>query len=308
MKWLTSNWGLKVISLLIAVGLWYYAVSEESIEVRRSIPLEIIAQNPKMSVLKASADHVWVVFSGPRNITADLTSKDIRAVHYIGQEVSSPGDYSFRLESREIQLPSLEIQVVKIYPETIQVTMDELITQKLKVKPDFIGEPAFGYKIHDQGIQMDPNAVLVEGPKGQVSQIEAVLTEPIDLVGRIRSFRRTVDLEFPSGIRPLGETAVDLSVPIEEEFSEKSFQDIPVKVLQPPDKNWTLLLEPEVISFVLKGSATKLEEITPDKIQAYVDLTDLRRGKHQIEVRIALPEGVILKEAVTVMVTIDKPA
>ena len=54
LKWLTHDWGLKLISFILAVGLWYYAVGEESVEVERTIPLEIEVMNEQMSVLDSS--------------------------------------------------------------------------------------------------------------------------------------------------------------------------------------------------------------------------------------------------------------
>ena len=80
-QWLTRDWGLKLISLLLAVGLWYYAVGEESIEVTRVVPLEIKITNPQMSILETSTRLVQVTLTAPRALLSDLASAEIRAVH-----------------------------------------------------------------------------------------------------------------------------------------------------------------------------------------------------------------------------------
>lgn len=298
--WLTKDWGIKLISLLLAVGLWYYAVGEESVEVKRTIPLEIIVKNKQMSVLRTSVKSVWVTLAAPRNLLSDLTSKDIRALHEIEADVKTAGDYTFRLEPREIKLPSPQIRVVKIVPEVIQVTIDELIVQKLKIIPQFVGEPAFGYKVRMDEIEMDPNALLVEGPKGQLEKLDAISTEKIDLIGRIRSFRRTVNLMLPPNVKPLSESTVDIFIPIKEEFGEKEFESIPVKILQPSENAFKAKLETGLIQFTLKGSRLQLEKLKPEMMLAYVDTAGLTAGEHEIEVQMILPEDVTLKEPVKV--------
>lgn len=307
MKWLVKDWGIKLIALALAVGLWYYAVGEESIEVKRSVPLELQVKNPQMSVLKTSVKNVLVTLSVPRSVLSDLTTKEIKAVHSIGPEVKTAGDYSFRLETGEIKVPTPQFRVVKIFPEIIQVTMDEQIVQKLKIEPDFLGEPAFGYKVQDTEIKIDPNAVLVEGPKGQLEKIDSVKTEKIDLVGRIRSFRRTLQLALPEGLHALSESAVEVFVPLKEEFSEKQFDNIPVKVLKSADRSIAIEISPSVVSFSLKGSRQQLEKLLPEDILAYADVTTLDRGTHEVAVKLVLPGDVSLKEDLKVQVTISKP-
>ena len=295
-QWLTRDWGMKLISFALALGLWYYAISEESVEVTRTVPLEIKLKNEKMSVLSTSERHVQVTLSAPRALLSDLTSEEIQAVHEIGSEVKTAGDYSFRLESREIKVPTPQIRVTAIMPETVAVTLDELIVQKLKIMPNFVGEPAFGYKVREDQILLDPNAILVEGPKGKLEKLDSIKTEPIDLVGRVRPVRRTVKLTIPPNLKPLGEPLVDIYIPISEEFDEKAFKDIPVRVLKPSEREMKLELNPKMISFTLKGSRRELEKLVPEKLLAYADISSLQPGEHEIPVNLILPENVSVKD------------
>jgi len=304
-QWLTRDWGIKLISLILAIGLWYYAVGEESIEVTRTVPLEITIVNPQMSILSTSVQMVQVTLSAPRTLLSDIASREIRATHEIGSEAKEAGDYSFRLEPREIKLPSPQIRVAKIEPEVVRVTLDQLIVKKLEIKPNLVGEPAFGYKLSEKEIQLDPNAILIEGPKGALEKLDSIKTEMIDLVGRIRSFRRTVELDLPPNIKPLSESLVDVYIPIKEEFDEKQFQDIPVRVLGPADVNVRTTVEPPVISFMLKGSRRQLEKLAAENIVAYLDVTKLDSGQHELPVKIVLPEDISLKESAPTIVKVS---
>ena len=308
-RWLTNDWGLKLVSFVLAVGLWYYAVGEESVEVKRTIPLEVTLQNPKMSILKSSAKNLQVTLIAQRALLSDMTAETIHAVHEIGNEVKSSGEYSFRVEPQEVKVPNPQIRVLQIEPGVINVTVDEVLVKKLEVKPDFDGEPAFGYKLSKDEVQLDPNAILMEGPKGELEKIDFIKTEKIDLVGRIRSFRRTVELDIPHNIKPLSEALIDVFIPIKEEFEEKAFENILVKILQSGDldSNKKFEIVPPKVSFVLKGSTKSLQKMVPESILAYVDVAAFNTGEHQTPVTVVLPEDVQLKtENLGVTVIVNK--
>ncbi len=296
MQWLTRNWGLKIISLVLAIGTWYYAVGEENIEVTRVIPLKIQMANAEMTVSEISHRFVEVTLSAPRALIVNLASQDIQAVHKIGPETKAAGEYSFRLEPSEIRLPSFQIRVVKIVPETVTVKLDELVVQKLEIQPDFVGEPAIGYKLLEDEIRLDPNAVLAQGPKGVLEQMKSAKTGPIDLVGRIRSFHRSVEVKLPPGVKPMSESLVSVYVPLREEFSEKEFKDVPVRILKAPAASGVVDLDPDKVSLVLKGSKLYLEKLTSETLLAYVDLGDLKKGDYELPLQVVLPENVSLKD------------
>ena len=307
-NWLTKNWGLKLVSLLLAIALWYYAVGEESIEVTRIVPLKIIVKNQQMSILKTSAQAVQVRFVAPRALLSDLTREGIYAVHEIGRDVKKSGDYSFRMEPGEIKIQNPQIRITKIEPETIQVALDELIAQKLPVKPHFSGEPAFGYKVEESQIELSPNAVMVEGPKRQFQKIDSIKTEKIDLVGRVRSLRRTVTLDLPENLKLLSEPYIDVYVPIFEASDEKTLGNIPVKLVTGPSGDRKAEVEPPALSLVLRGSQKRFEMLKAGDVLVFVDISSLSRGEYTLPVKVVLPEGVTLKDdkPLTVKITLKK--
>lgn len=303
MRILTHNWGLKLVSFFLAVGLWYYATGEEGIEVTRFIPVEIRVENPKMSLLKTSARSVQVTFMAPRALLSDLTSEAIKAVHKIEAKINKAGDYSFRLEPGEIELRTPQIRVVKIDPDVIQVTLDELIVQKLAVKPRFLGEPAFGYKVNQEHIQLNPNAVLVEGPKAQLEKLDSVQTEKVDLVGRVRSFRRTLSLELPPNLKAVSEDLIDVYIPIQESYEEKSVEGIAVKTLGEAGKEKTTI-QPSLVDLVLRGPKKQFEGLTASNITAYVETAGLAEGEHSLPLKVILPDGVSQKENEPILIKV----
>lgn len=303
--WLSRDWGLKLISLVLAMGLWYYAVGEEAIEIKREVPLEIVIENENISRLKTSATNIEVTLSVPRGMLSTIASERIEARHIIGQDVHTAGEYSFRLTANEIELPAPYVRVLKIDPDVINVTLDELITKKVEVTAAFSGEPAFGYKIVQEELQLNPNALLIQGPKAQLDQLDHINTKPIDLVGRIRSFRRNVELDFPANVKPMTEDLIDVLIPIREELGEEKFEQVQVRILKSAQENRKITVEPEYLSFSVKGSRAKLDALKKEEILAYLDVSKIETGSHDMTVQLVLPAELTLKDSAETNVKVE---
>lgn len=306
MGWLVKNWAAKLVSLILAVGLWYYAVGEEGVEVTRTIPIEIKLEQQNMSIVGKSTRLLVATLQAPRALLANLASGDLKAEHVI-KKLDSPGEYSFRVEPREIQLPSEKIRVVRLEPEVIVVKIDEMIVQKRGIEPVFRGEPAFGFRLDIKKVQLDPLSVLVEGPKSQLEKVGKIKTQPVDIVGRLRSFRKTVRLAEEPGLKFLSEAFVDVYVPIEESVSEKIFEEIPVKILSKTRGLAQISVSPDKLDLVLRGSSKNLEGIKASDILIYAEVSELSEGTHEIPLQAILPESTALKESLQpVKVTLQR--
>ncbi len=303
--WLSRNWGLKLISLILAIGLWYYAVGEEAIEIKRTVPLEIVIENENISRLKTSATNIEVTLSVPRGMLSTMASETIGVRHVIGQDVHTAGEYSFRLQDNDIELPAPYIRVIKIDPDVISITLDELITKKVEVSAAFYGEPAFGYKVIKEELQLNPNALLIQGPKAQLDLLDRINTKPIDLVGRIRSFRRNVELDFPANVKPMTEDLIDVLIPIREELGEEKFEQVQVRMLKSAHENRKMIAAPEFLSFSIKGSRAKLDALKKEEILAYLDVSKIENGVHNLPVQLVLPPELTLKDNTEIIVQVE---
>ena len=294
-SWITENWILKLVSLLLAIGFWFYVVGEESIEVTKTVSLEILPPTDKLSVVKSSTSFLEVTFQSPRHMFSALSSGTITARHKI-EGPQKAGDYSFNVSPNDFSFPAPEIRIVKIYPSLVTVTLDEVIVKKLTVKVELVGEPAYGYRADQDAIELDPNAVLVEGPKAMLEKMDTIKTEPIQLVGRVRSFRRTVKIHQLPEMRIVGDDITEIQIPIKAEFSEREFLDVPVKPLGTPVLNHLANLQAQRIPLVLKGPRAILDKLSATSILAYVEVENLKEGSYQLPVKLILPPDLSLKD------------
>ncbi|MBI4368450.1 MAG: hypothetical protein HY588_03565 [Candidatus Omnitrophica bacterium] len=304
--WLTDNWGLKLVSLLLAVGFWFYVVGEESVEITKTVPLEVLAPHEKLSVVKTSTSYLEVTFQSPRHLFSVLSSGSISVRHQI-QGVQKPGDYSFNVSAGDFSLPAPEIRIVKIFPSFVTVTLDEVIVKKLPIQVDFVGEPAFGYRVDQETVELDPNAALVEGPKAILEKLDHVKTESLQLVGRVRSFRRTVRIHQVPETHVVGEGITEVQIPIKAEYAEREVSDIHVKPLGIPSRDHYAQLVTDQVSVVLKGPRALLDKLAAQDLLAYAEVEGLKEGTYETPVKLILPPDLILKdEPPTVPVEVKK--
>ncbi|OGW86576.1 MAG: hypothetical protein A3C35_08475 [Omnitrophica bacterium RIFCSPHIGHO2_02_FULL_46_11] len=295
LSWLIENWGIKLIALILAVGFWFYVVSEESIEATKTIPLAIISPSNQLRVVKSSSSFLEVTFQSPRHLFSAFSSGNVTARHKI-EGIQKPGDYSFNVSVNDFTLPAPEIRVVKIFPSFITVSLDEVIVKKLPVQVDLVGEPAYGYRADQEAIELDPNAVLVEGPKAALEKMDTIKTEPIQLVGRVRSFRRTVKIAVLPEIRVVGDAITEVQIPIKAEFSEREIPDVHVKILGTPSADRYARVVTDQIAITLKGPQAVLDKLAATDILAYVEVEGLKEGIQEVPVKLILPPEVSLKE------------
>jgi YbbR domain-containing protein len=296
MNWLTKNFGLKFVSLVLAIGFWFYVVGEESIEIKKTVPLDIQIPNEKMSVVESSSRTLDITFQAPRHLLSVISSDETAARHVI-ENVDRAGDYSFSVSTRDIILPSPEVRVTKIFPSIVTVTLDEAIVKKLPIRVDLVGEPAYGYRVDQESIELNPNAVLVEGPRAILENMDAILTEPVQLVGRIRSFQRKVRVQELPEIKPIGEGVTDAFIPVKAEFAEKELTEVVVNPLGIPSDQHYVRINSDHIAITLKGPLAILKDITRDHILAYIDVNGLKGGNHEVPVQFVLPPELSVKDS-----------
>jgi hypothetical protein len=124
-----------------------------------------------------------------------------------------------------------ECQIVSIKPDTLFFTFDRIIAKDVPVIPDveILTERQYSVK---GNIQVNPDSVIITGPKHIVDTVESVRTRFKRLTGVdetiTRSFSLKTSKEYSSSVKK-----VMLTIPVEQ-FTEAEIR-VPVKILNCPD-------------------------------------------------------------------------
>jgi len=173
----------------------------------------------------------------------------------------------------------------------VTLTWEELPPGKsVRVQPQTIGALPPGFEL--VGLSVEPEVVTARlaGPDGQLPELSVVLAEPVDLTGQTTTFTTTARLTVPQGTS-LSATSVNVRVTIAETEMEKVFGAVPLAVRNQPAEVDISLPTPTVqVRFT--GPYTLMTQLDAGSITVYVDLADLKEGRHRVPVKVPNPPGI----------------
>jgi YbbR domain-containing protein len=178
-RWVLHNFWLKVLSLLLATGLWL-AISpdQEPAEVAVRVPIEFQHVPPQLEISSVTIPEAQIRVRGPERLIRDLRSTDIHAD--LDLTDAKPGDRTFDLTSQQIR-HQRDLHVVQVVPGQVHLSFDLRLTRDVPIHPRVTGNFLAGQQI--ARILVDPETITVTGPKHHVEMMDAATTDQVDASG-----------------------------------------------------------------------------------------------------------------------------
>lgn len=192
-KRIFHNWGLKLISLVLAFVLWFLVVQIEDPQDKRTfsdIPVRLIntelldAENKVYEVLD-NTDTVRVTVRAPGSIISGLRASDIIAE----ADMSKLTDINTIMISYSIQ--NAEVDSITGDHDVVRLNVEDRATKWISVQYTTIGEPAEDYIVAGGSLQQ--NRIEVTGPESVVEQISYAGIE-IDVSGAASNVAMNAEL------------------------------------------------------------------------------------------------------------------
>jgi hypothetical protein len=122
-RWVLHNFWLKVLSLLLATGLWM-AISpeQEPAEVTVRVPIEFRHVPPQLEISSVNVPEAQVRVRGPERMIRELRSTDIHAD--LELKDAQPGGQTFDLTAQQIHLQR-DLTVVQVSPSRVSLIMEK---------------------------------------------------------------------------------------------------------------------------------------------------------------------------------------
>lgn len=206
------TWGLRLLALGIALGLWFNSSFEDR---------EVLNER----VVSASVSYTWptgfMVLDREQNVNVRVrgSSKSVRGLDPdqvdVQVELSSrkQGPVTINLGPEDVLMPE-GLEVVSIEPNVITVEVEREISRRIRVVPEIMGEPAAGATAGEP--EVFPSQVLVTGPESLVARTEVLRTRPVSLTGQSATFEEDVAVVPPDPlIQIVQPTSVSVRVPIQ---------------------------------------------------------------------------------------------
>jgi len=216
-----QNFVLKIVSLLLAIGLWLAVARDPIAEVEMNVPIEFRNVPDQLEIDSASFTEAQVRLRGPERLIHRLQPSDVRA--QVDLSTVQPGERTFDLSSRQVQVPQ-DLEVVQVIPSQFHLSFDTRDTRAIEVRPRVTGNFASGMRVAQ--VIADPPNIVVTGPRHRVEALEAATTDPVDVSGTMTraSFLTQVFVADPL-IQVVHPSPVRVTVIMERADAEKKRND-----------------------------------------------------------------------------------
>ena len=172
------NLGLKLVSLLLAIGLWTVVARDPIAEVEMKVPIEFHNLPDNLEIDSASFTEAQIRVRGPERVIHRLQAADLHAE--IDLASVRPGERTFDLTGRQVRVPQ-DLEVVQIIPGQFHLSFDNRETRTVEVRPRVTGNFASGMRVKQ--VIADPSSIMITGPRRRVDAVEDATTDPVDISG-----------------------------------------------------------------------------------------------------------------------------
>jgi YbbR domain-containing protein len=265
-----KNLGLKLLSVLIAISLEIYFMSPQNLVTETysaNVELEGLPSGYRIVWPPAAADGLVVAIRvrGPGPLVQEVrnTPRKLKVIF----PPDPPRVYLAELDVSQLRLPS-GVSLLELQPARLQFRIEPVVERSVNVRLNFTGQPPQGFTLDSWRIE--PVSVPVRGPESEVSIIEALETEAIDLSQLRQTTLVDVAIRAPGGLSELSRRSVRAVLHIQVPQGEKSFSEIPFEISIPEGVE-IKSVSPRTIKVSLSGDERLLKGISELSVTGTVE-------------------------------------
>lgn len=290
------------------MAVWILAVTNiDPVERRifnRPITIELIGQNPSLTIMNDFPDQVTVTLSAPVSVWGSALNAPnaIRAIVDLTGLEAGIHDLPVRL-----QVNARPVKIETYSPGNLTIELEEIIEKNLPINLIQSSNPPVGFDIGSP--VLNPENVTISGPVSLVEQVEEVRA-----VLDISQDRESIDRNVPlaaldrNGIRVNGISLSPESVNVQIEVTQRGgYRNVSVKVVTSGQiasgyRLTNISANPLVVTVF--SSDPELVNNLPGFIETLpVDLTDAERDL-EVTVPLDVPPGILAVGETTIKVSI----
>lgn len=213
---LVHNWDLKIVSVAIALALWFFVVSGDRSQLTLAAAVEYEGVDERLVLVGSSREAVDVQLEAPRWALARLGRADLHV--RVGLAALGEGERMVRLSPGQVQAPP-GATVTGLTPTWLRVSLAPAAEKSLRVVPRLRGTPAPDHVVHR--VDVEPATVQVKGPRATIESRTSIETLPLDVSGSRASVSQTVGLVLADSVYPVRERTVRVTVDIRPDGSSR---------------------------------------------------------------------------------------
>ena len=292
---LFSNFYLKILSIIIAILLWFFVIGESKNEIGLNAPLEFKGIPQNVTIVNNIPSTIHVRLKGSSTLLRPLTEKT--PLFNVDLSHVKMGENVILLEKKDLKNIPLGVEVIDISPVTITVILDKLIERRLPVLLKTTGTLPRGYLVAETKIE--PEKVLARGTKSYLQEIDAIFTNPVNLNNIKNNETREVSLSFdPQRLKFIDPLTVKVFISISEERTQRSIKGIRINFINKPSTIQRISYSNYFVDLLVNSPQKMLVDEIRHDTKVVVDLAPLdtvpQENTATLPIEVNLPDGVKL--------------
>lgn len=269
---LFDNLGLKLISIVCALAIYAFIHGAE--RVQRTFSVGVVSVMPAEAVNRQLRtplpSEVGITLRGPRTTLDRMTAADLGSLKL---DLRTGHETKIELDASTLSIPA-GVKVEQVFPATVTVRWDDVVNSRIKVQVTRTGELLGGHFV--QNTLVEPEAVLVRGPRSVVDVMQSVRTVPYDVSSLGEgTHKRVLSLDAPPDGVLYDIEEVTAAVEVAREERTVSFAGLTVEVVGLPKA----VVKPATVTVKIKGAADLTRSLEKDQVVPRVDIPEAERGK-----------------------------
>ena len=285
--------GLRLLSVFIALLLWFFVNSESNITSAR-IPVSVDVRDlpENRLILWQLKKQVEVEVRGPSFLVNRLVAAPPTVRLKVPDSIENKFTAQITRNDLDIEAP---LQVLSIEPSTISFSVEKKISKELPVRVPLIGQVQPDMQL--ESIVTSPAAITLTGPESEVKDLTLIQTIPVDLRDVKESYSDEVALRMPGKLVESNHPVVTVKVTIAPMTARKVFEDVPIEIRQSGET--VISLSPHIVKVTIASTQSKIQTIRESEIIPYVKIPKFLEDKGTlVPVQVELPAGYKLSSVV----------
>jgi YbbR domain-containing protein len=188
-RYIVSNLRLKLLSLMLAIMLWFAVSHMGETSMSISVPVSYINLNRSYIIKEITNEEVLVKVNGPVSKLKTLKSKDIVLIVDLSYAHEGKNVYNIGDKNVKTKVPNT-IKVETINPDYVIFDIDRLIEKRLKIIVNVDERLSEDYMVKS----WKPRYVTVYGARASLANIKTIETMPV--TGSFKSEEVVVNTPF----------------------------------------------------------------------------------------------------------------
>lgn len=302
-KFLFSNMPIKILALVIAAGVWIYAVNAGTQigTVSAKIPVQIY-NIPDTLALSNQISDIQIKVKAPQGVFQNLSAKDFNA--FIDATNFQAGTQTLDIH---IVTDITGVEILEKDPSTVTLTLSKKTSEQFPVNIQTTGKLADGFGTAGDPT-LNPSQVTVSGAKDNIDRVAKVvalvtfsgeqtdITQTAHLKGLDKEGKEVNNLSFSPD-------SVQVKIPVERQNDTKTV-GIKVNITGTPPSGFSVgTISTDRASVTISGKSSTLSSV--QFIETEVISVASKTQTFSRTINLNVPEGVQVQDNSQVGVTIE---